>query len=166
MTTTVATEVRALADRLAEAAPDEVVTYEHLATAVGHDLMRTRYLIYKALKLVQKETGAAFITVYKQGYRRMRIEEVPSVGKHARRRTRRIARTAIAAIQDSLRGSNDVAQEVRREALREQSALGLIEHIARDKHLPVIEENASVALPHAVVALQFLTAIGGIKTPG
>ena len=96
-----------------------------------------------------------------QGYRRLKPEEIITIGQTARARIRGTARRGARSIAAGVSGANDIAAPVQRAILAEQTALGLLEHMARDKNLPTVPETENRPLPVAVAAKEFLRSIGG-----
>ena len=163
MTTDIANEVRRLADRLAAVIPGDIVTYRELSDAVAQDVKRIRPQLYQAIDLVAKESGCVFKTVYKKGYQRLANDELEKIGQTTRRQIRRKARHGSNRMDAALRVANDMSPEMLRKVLREQSALGLIEHAARDRSLPVMSETEKQPLTAGQTARAFMDSIGGLK---
>jgi hypothetical protein len=85
---------------------------------------------------------------------------MPKLGQTARARIRGHARRGAKAIGAGLRFANDMPADALRSALAEQSTLGLLEHIARDRNIPTMPEVATKPLSYAEAAKAFLGKIG------
>lgn len=162
MTTEIPVMVRRLADRFKLARPDDLVTYDDLSMAIGQDVLAVRHYIYAAMELANREVGATFKTVHKQGYQRLRTDELTAIGQSIRKKVRRQTRRGNKQINAALRHANDVTPEQHRAILREQSVLGLLEDVARDKSLPQMENEVQPLTP-AQTARQFLERMGVVK---
>ena len=114
-----------------------------------------------AMRVALRESGTVFATLRGIGYRRLTIDRLGSdVGQSARTRIRRTTRRATATIGLGLAKANDVPNEARIRALREQSALGLIEFLARDRHLPTVDPERMRPLRPQHVLRQTLESLG------
>ena len=154
-------DTRRIADALAAVSRGDTITLAAITNAIGRDIHRCRHLLYSAFRLVERENGAVFATERGQGYRRLKPEEIITIGQTARARIRGTARRGARSIAAGVSGANDIAAPVQRAILAEQTALGLLEHMARDKNLPTVPETENRPLPVAVAAKEFLRAIGG-----
>lgn len=157
----VSAEVRRVIDRLALVPFGALVTVPDLQAATGLDLRRRRHLLYSALRVLQRESGAVFAGERGAGYRRLSAELAPGViGSTARARIRGTARRGMRAIDATVKHANHLPPDAQRRANAERAALGLIEHIARDR--PVMETAATASRPLSVAeaARGFLTGMG------
>lgn len=154
-------DVRRIADCLSATPIGSTITWPDMSSVIGRDLRRCRHVLYSAERIAQRESGAVFLCERGKGYRRLPVEEIASVGATARSRIRRQARRGNTTIAAGIDGANDIPAGVLRTLLREQSMLGLIAHMARDRSLPTIPIGDTRPLPVAVVARQFLDLIGG-----
>lgn len=136
------------------------ITLNSVSSVIGADIRQRRHLLYSAFRHVEKNDGAVFVSVRGKGYRRMQPDEIVKVGQTARSRIRSTARRGIKTIAAGIERINDLPEADRRKALSEQSALGLLEHIARERSLPVVPAEDTRPLPVAVAARAFLDIIG------
>lgn len=159
--TEISPDTRAMATRLLAVPVGGSVSYADLSAAIGRDVRaeNTRYLIYAGMKLAQREAGAIFANDRGKGYVRLAADDAHKVGHTARSRVRRIARHASKQIHAALTRANDVAPESQRKANAELSALGLLEHVAKDRNV-VPSETDTGPTPVAITARQFLERIG------
>lgn len=141
----------------------ETVTLKALSRAIGRDVTRCRSLLYSAMKRVERESGVVFACVRTVGYRRLTSTELVKIGQTARSKIRRTARKGAKTIKYGAEKANDISDQDRLRLLSEQSALGLLEHMARDKFLPEVPKDEMKPLPIAVTARAFLESIGAIK---
>lgn len=162
MTTETANLIARLVDRLGEVSMGELVTLDHLSAAIGQNVKQVRYLIYRALDAIEKQSGAKFKTVYNVGYQRLKNDELIKIGQTARRRVRGVAKRANKGMDAAMRVANDLTPEQTNALLREQSSLGLIEHFSRDKNLPKIDMTEKRPLTPGQATRQFLEDVGGV----
>lgn len=159
-TSEISPDVRALAESMKAVPVGQTITYGALSDAIGRDVQRSRYLIMRAMTVARRETGAIFSNVIRVGYQRLPAEDAHKLGAYSRARIRRAAARSAKAIGTALAMANDVPDEAKRKASAEISALGLIQHLARDTHLPQPNDDAQ-PLPVALAARQFLDRMGG-----
>jgi hypothetical protein len=159
--TEISPDTRALANRLLAVPLGGAISYADLSAAIGRDVRteNTRYLIYGAMRVTQREAGAIFANDRGKGYVRLSPDDAHKVGNTARSRVRRIARHATKQISAALARANAVAPESQRKANAELSALGLLEHVAKDRHV-VPAETDEAPTPVAITARRFLERIG------
>ena len=150
----------ALISVLQSAPHGEVIPLARFSTAIGRDIRQCRHLLYSAIRVMERDHCAVFASVRGEGYRRMASDEIVKIGQTARSRIRRTARRGSKSIAAGMAGANDLSNEARIKLLAEQSALGVLEHLARDKSLPTMPQDATRPLPVAVSAREFLKAIG------
>ena len=156
-------DVRALADFLASIPIGEAATYDALAATISRDILAHRHLLYSAIKVVQREHNALFVTVRGVGCKRISAGTASEVvGIHARSRIRSTSRRGLRAINAAIRSSNSESPEVQRRLSAEANALGLIEVIARDNNVKPAATADSKPMPVAEAAKQFLARIGAI----
>lgn len=153
-------DTRTLIDLLLASPVGQIVTLGAMSEAIGRDIERCRYVLYSAIRNVERTHGAVFSCIRKEGYRRLPAEDIATIGKTARERIRHTARRTVKTLEAGLAGANDVPNEVRVKVLREQSALAMIEHVTRERNLPVVPEASNKPLPVAVTGREFLRAIG------
>jgi len=154
-----AAEVRALANALMDVPVGETIGYDVLNAAIGRDIRSRRYLVLRALQMVNTESGALFSAVRGIGYRRLPVSEAADVGQSARNRIRRTSRRARKHIGNAIDKANDLSADLMRKVNAELSALGLIEHISRDKAVAEMQDENRV-MPVAIAADKFMKHIG------
>lgn len=154
-------EARSIADLLNSTEVAGLVTFQAMSTAIGRNILTRRYIVYTAMKLAERETGAVFMAVRGQGYKRLAASEVVEiVGSSARAHIRRTARRSAKTLNEGTRRCNNLAPEMQRKVAAEMSVLGLIEHISRDKVVVPKEDAPTKPQPVAVTAREFLKALG------
>ncbi|MGE4044488.1 MAG: hypothetical protein AB7F35_06520 [Acetobacteraceae bacterium] len=151
-----------LIDVLAAVPVGGIVSLAAMSDAIGRDIEQCRYLLYAAIRHAGREHGALFASVRGQGYRRLPVSEIATIGRTAREKIRRTARRGLRSMEAGLSAANDVPNDVRIRLLQEQSALGLIEHVTRERNLPQVPEGTTRPLPIAVAGRAFLQAIGAL----
>jgi hypothetical protein len=155
-------DTRRIVEVLTACPVGEHVTLDQLSATIGRDIRLCRYYIYSAMRVVQRDHGFVFATEWRKGYRRLNANELDKIGQSARARIRSHARRGVKTIAAGLAGANDIDPAAHRRALSEQTALGLLEHISRDKNLPTIAETDTRPLPVAIAAREFMKRIGAV----
>lgn len=158
--TDLSADARRIADLLAAIPRGETVTFATISSTIGRDINLCRHILYSGLNVAERENGACFASVRSVGYRRLAPEEIVKVGQTARSRIRGYARRGSRTLRQGMTGANDLTPEAQRQTAAELSALGLLEHIARDKSLPTIPEEDTRPLSVAATAKAFLQKIG------
>jgi hypothetical protein len=156
-------DVRTLADLFSSTSTDDVTTYADLSGAIGRSIKACRWLIYKALKLANAETGALFGTVHGVGFKRLSSQDAHYVGHGIRRKIRRSSRRGQTMIGRTVEMANDMPPSAKRKAYAEISVLGLIEHIARDRAVNHVSEQAEKPMPVAQVMRAMMEQLGAIS---
>tara|TARA_R110000868_G_C10969754_1_gene769590 strand:+ start:1030 stop:1524 length:495 start_codon:yes stop_codon:yes gene_type:complete len=156
-------DTRIIADCLAATPHGALVTKGEISDAIGREIDHCVWLLYSAIRIVERENGAVFACVRGKGYRRLTAEELARIGQTARARIRGTARRGMKSMTAGVSAINDLAPDLMRKVLAEQSSLGLLEHIARDRNLPPINETMTRPLPVAVTAKEFLRSIKAIE---
>jgi len=153
-------EVRAIAELLAKCQPGEIVTFDQMSEAIGRSIFTRRHAIISARRVAERENGAVFASERSVGYKRIEASAVADVvGTSARAHIRRSARRSARSILEGTRRSNDLPPEVQRKVAAEMSALGLIEHISRDKNVKPADDAPTKPQPVAVTARALLDAL-------
>lgn len=147
-------------DRLKSVPRGGEITLAAISQTIGRDIANCRHLMYSAFRHVEAESGAVFASVRGVGYRRMQPDEIVKIGQTARSRIRRTARRGIKTMSAGVAGANDLSDADKRKVLAEQSSLGLLEHIARERSLPTVPTTDTRPLPVAETARAFLELIG------
>jgi len=153
-------DARRAADLFASIPRGDVVSLDALSAAIGRDAKRCRHILYRAMRVAERESGAVFASERGIGYRRLAPDEIVKIGQTARSRIRSSARRGRRSIQAGIAGANDISPNSQRQVSAELSALGLLEHIARDRSLPPIPEDDSRPLSVAATAKAFMLKIG------
>lgn len=153
-------DTRRIADALAAVPPGTLISLDAISAVIERDIRRARWYLYSAMHIAERESGAVFATERGMGYRRLIADEIVKIGQTSRARIRRQARRGNRSISAGVAGVNDLKPETLRRILAEQSSLGLLEHIARDKNLPTVSEQDIRPLPVASAAKEFLRIIG------
>jgi hypothetical protein len=136
-------DARRLAEALAGFPIGYLVSHAQLTRLLGRDVATCRHVLYRAMRVVQREHGAIFASVHGKGYRRLSTEGlVETVGSHARSRIRGTARRAALTLRDGVRAANDVTPAAQRKASAELAVLGMIQHMARDRTVERLEASA------------------------
>lgn len=138
----------------------QVISLNQISATIARDIRLCRHLLYSALRVMERDKGIAFACERGKGYRQLASDEIVKVGQTARSRIRKTARRGIRTMSAAMAGANDLTDDMRRKVLSEQSALGLMEHLSREKSLPVVGTEESRPLPVATVARQFMAGIG------
>lgn len=160
--TDLSADTRALADHLATVPVGELATIARMSAVIGRDVDRHRHVLYAAIRVAQRETGAVFACERGAGYRRLSVEEVvQKVGSTARDRIRGTARRARKTLTAGTRGANDLAPAMQRKAAAEVSALALLEHLARDAVARPANDGPQAPTPVAITAKTMLARIAG-----
>lgn len=147
--------IRVIADRLKEVPQGESVTLVALSQIAGRDLKKERQLIYAAIEIAMGEIGAVFGRCRNGAYTRLRSKELASVSKRARKAIRSTARKANNTIDSGVAVANDLSMEESHELYREQSALGMLEHLARDSVVKKLDVTVGRTLTRRESAQQF-----------
>ena len=155
-------ETRRIADLLVSASRGQTITFREMSIAIGRDIKTTRHTITRALRVAEREAGAVFAGERGTGYRRLTPQELEQIGKTSRSRIRSTARRGTRAILAGLEGANDIEPDSHRKVLAELSALGLLEHIARNRSVPEVFGDDMKPLTVAETAKAFMTKIGAI----
>jgi hypothetical protein len=162
-TSEVSAEVRHLANRMTAVPVGTLIDYADMSAVIGRSLQSHRHIGYAAMRLVRAETGAVFVSVKGEGYKRLAAQEVPEViGTAARARIRSNAGRARKTITAGVACSNSLPADVQRRAAAEISVLGLLEHIARDKLVLPDTKAPLMPEPVALTAKRFLARIGAV----
>lgn len=161
LNTDVSPEVQALADALSAVSPGSTISYATLSEAIGRPIQPRRWLVLRALGIVAEDHGAVFATERGVGYTRLETEKLHTVGHTARTAIRRKARKAAKMIRHGSLRANDVSPEAVRKMNAELSALGLIEHAAKDAVAAPVPAHDARPEPVALIARRFVDAMTG-----
>ena len=136
--------IRELADRLIAAAVDEIVPHHELINIVRrHGAPRDHYLYVGAAKyLLNRECGAVFATVRREGYRRLDSSTgVNFAGSTGMGRVRRVTKRFSNLVTHALRHANGISTADRRQANQRLATLGLIEHLTLNRTVRTMPEE-------------------------
>jgi hypothetical protein len=133
--------IQKLAETLRACSIGETITYAQLSRSIDCPVQERFYLVLHALRRVNIETGANFKNIRTVGYQRQPSSMAHVIGKEARAKGRRVFSRASNAITNTLDKANDITNEERLKAFREQVSLGLLQHMARDRNLPTVSEE-------------------------
>jgi hypothetical protein len=150
------TDARILADLLKVCPFGETVTWADMSSVLGRDAREYRWRLYAAFRLTQREDGAVFSRIQGIGYRRLSPGEIHLIGQTARTRIRNTARRGSRALVAGAKGCN-LSEDEQKAVSREQAALGIFEHLARDRNLSAEPAKAE---PYSVSAKKMLAALG------
>lgn len=157
-------DTRIISQILADCSFGETITLEAITRTIGRDILGCRHLLYSAMRLVERDIGAVFCSVRGVGYRRISSDELAKVGQTSRSRIRGHARRGVRTISNGLAVANDISPTSLRDALREQSILGLVEHTSKDRYSLALPETASEPMKPRDVARQFLDKMEAMKS--
>lgn len=137
-------EITSISALLAELQEGETLSYADASEAIGRDVqLYARQSLTAARQKIETENGVRFETVYKEGVKRIALQDVASIGAVSRKRTRRITKKAFARL-NNLRAEN-ISDETRDAINSERVALGAILHFTSDKSVRKIAEEVKRA---------------------
>lgn len=151
---------RQIADALIAVPYGGLITYDEMSEIIHRDIRRKRAIIYSAMKVAQRESGALWKRVTRVGYCRLTSDEIPDVGQTARVGIRKKAHRSQKSILAAISVVNDLKPEVHRRSLIEMGVLGTLEHLSRDRNLPTLSEKATLPPSAAETARQLLQSLG------
>lgn len=141
-------DVQAIQERLAKAAPGEVVTYEELSELVGRDVQcDARYCLTSACKRLLAER-VVFASVRMVGVKRLDNEGILSLPTAAFESMRRKARLTACKLTAVEYAALDREQQAQHNTAA--SVLGIVAHITKPKSMERLRgrvEEAQGALP-------------------
>lgn len=138
------------------------ISYSALSLVIGRDVTRAaRARLDSARRITQRDHGCCFFALRGFGLRRITVEQLPSVGEHARRRIRSTTRGALQTISSVVAVSNGASPETMRRLCAERAALGLLGEIAAEPVQKAFEAETH-PMPPAIAGLAFLRHIGAI----
>ena len=157
-------DARTVADVLIACPVGELVTLAAMSAAIGRDITGCRHVLATARRVAMREVGAVFTTEPRTGLRRLSAERATEViGPNARQHIRRTAGKARRALVAATDGANDLSDSALRRRAAEISALGLMEHIARDVTVKPSSDAPTKPTPVAVTARNLFAVITGQK---
>lgn len=138
-----AIQIDAIVKALTAIPVGQIITYKDLSAIVGKNVQSDdgRFLLIRARRLAEKQTGTLFATVFGQGIKRLPADEAAGVGSDARQRIRRSANRTYARLSDIR--YNDVAPETRARIDAERSLMGAISAIATQANVSNVQRHTS-----------------------
>lgn len=126
-------DTQAITELLGATQIGQVCTYAAMSDALGRDIRGRFYVLLRAVRCLNRDTGALFGAVRGVGYKRLPAEDAHQIGSHARARIRRTAHRTSKTIGAALDKANDLSPEARRRAVAEVSAMNMLAHLATDR---------------------------------
>jgi len=157
--TAAAADTLAISDCLAKTQVGEVCTYAALSAAIGRDVSRARYLVLRAIRKLNKDTGALFAAVHKVGYKRMAATDAHMFGSSTRARIRRTAHRTSAMIASACERANEMPDAERRKAMAEIGILNMVAHLSTER--AIAAHSADAPQPVAVSMREMLKIMEG-----
>jgi len=145
--------------RLFNLTPEQILTHEDIIKISGMSMDETRYLVRRAMLMLNKSHGLVFENVWKVGYKRLMTAAVPDVGKQSRRKIYRQARATSLKLTNFAAKTNGLALEVAKELNREIAIAGLIELAASKGIASRIEQTETLPTTRADVVKAILGKI-------
>lgn len=139
MTITADHEVDTIRRVLAATPVGEVCTHRQIADALGRTPQP--YLLQRALKRENEESGALFVNVFRQGYRRVSAAEAGSVTAKAHGTIRRKARRTAKTVRNAVSRTNDLPAPVAKQLSGDLARLGMIEFLTTRKAADAVERE-------------------------
>ena len=121
----------------------ETVTYDILSKLCGEQISSQSYVLQRALRKAEEQTGALFENVMGEGYQRLPSAEIPGVGKRANTRIRKHARKTRKRLE-TVR-ANDLSAADFAAVAAYRSHFGMIEGLARENTVKALEKAADTA---------------------
>lgn len=146
---TTASLVEAIVDALSALSPGQTITYAELSRAMGTEVTSQSYVVQRARKKAEQQTGAIFDNVMGQGYQRLPTHEIPGVGKRANAHIRKTARNTRRRLE-SVRANDMSTGEIAAIAAY-RSHFGMLESIAKEHTVQVLERSLDAASTYAPV---------------
>jgi hypothetical protein len=122
-----------LQERLAATPISAVCTYAALSEAIGRDVQGCRFLVLRAMRRANTETGAIFSTVLRVGYKRLPPEDAHQIGSTSRAHIRHAANRSASTIANALSRANAMPDDSKRRALAEISTLNMLAHLSTER---------------------------------
>lgn len=139
----VATKVEAIVEILTALSPGEMVNYAMLSRVAGEKVGSQSYVVQRARKKAEQQTGAIFDNVMGKGYQRLPTSEVPGLGKRANNHIRKTARRTRIRLE-GIR-ANDLSPKEVASIAAYRSHFGMIEGLARESTIAALEKAVDVA---------------------
>lgn len=158
----ISVEARLIYQAFTKLSPGESISYEELSEITGGDIRQNRGVIYTAINRAQQDDGIIIGCVRKHGYKRLRDEEIASIGDYSISRIRR----------ESRRGLNRVVKVQDFQALPEElkvkhntsaSILSAIHGALRKKALRCVESRVRESVDKLPLAKTLEAFKGGVE---
>ena len=134
-------DARLLADALRKIPKGDVVSYESLSEIIGRDVQdKGRGALYTARRRVLHDDGLVTEAVANEGIKVMLdVDVVGATGESARRRIRRMTRTAVRKLTSV--AYDLLPRELKTKHNVEVSLLGVLAHVSTEKSAKQIEKQ-------------------------
>jgi hypothetical protein len=142
-------EIEKLYEALNELAPDGLLSYETMSRLLGYSIKQKPWVLMRAKKRFENNTGLRVGTVRGEGVRKLTAEAVPGLGAVARKRIGRIAKRGSEQLID-LR-YNDIDSRVQARIDAERSLLGAISAVASTQGNHMAKETRTGPIVPAAV---------------
>ncbi len=136
-----AKHIRILADLLGRCSIGGRVTHDQMMSATKRDRQSVAWIVPRARRLINDETGAIFKCIRGVGYERMPANLLTSVGDTTRTHVRKVGRQSVRMMANALGAANDLSRD---EVLRGHAAItqmGVIVMMARDDAAPKLPDS-------------------------
>lgn len=124
-------EVEKLTRALSELGPEQMLPYADMSRMLGYDIKDKPWVLMRAKKRVEKDSGLRLSTVRGEGVKKLSAEGLPGIGMVARSRIGRIAKHNANRLSE-LR-YNDIDSRLQARVDAERSLLGAIGAVASTK---------------------------------
>lgn len=137
------------------------IQWASLSQAIGREARNCKHLLYSAMRMAERDSGAVFSNERNVGYKRLKPEDAHTVGAHFRGVVRRRGKRAHKSMVAVASRTNDMSRDAQMKLSREISAAALLRELARDK---AVERTAKPdddlsPLPVAETAKRMLASI-------
>jgi hypothetical protein len=141
-------EMEKLSRALADLGPEEMLPYADMTRMLGYNIKEKPWVLMRAKKRVEKDTGLRLATVRGEGVKKLSAENLAGIGMTARAKIGRVAKYNAARLS-GLR-YNDIDDRIQARVDAERSLLGAISAVASTKG----DHVASITKTGPVVAAQ------------
>jgi hypothetical protein len=147
-----AADIEAMRDILAELSVGATVTYAEIAGRIGRDPTHRPWLLRRAMRDAEEDTGSLFEIVRGEGVKRLPTSEIANVGTSAIRKVRKAAKRATKRL--SCVRANDLAPEDAARVLAVRSQLGAISLVADGRKTQAVAAKVDGGVIPAARALE------------
>lgn len=137
-----AADVEILRDMLLAVSIGQTLTYTAMSQRLGRDVKDRRWLLGRAIKEAEADSGGLFTTVRGEGIQRLPSDQVPNVGLASIQKIRRTAKRGFARL--STVRVNDLPEREQHTLLAHRSMLGAIHSISDGRRAPAVAKEAAV----------------------